>query len=234
MARPGAGFVARDRGAARGIRRTVHKLTLTVKERETEVAPGVTQQLWTYNGTAPGPTLRGKVGDMFDITLVNDGTIGHSIDFHAGALAPDSPCEPSHPGQSLDLPVHRHEVRHLALPLLDHADVCSISPTACSAPSSSTRPAWRRSTRNTSSCSPSSTSAPTGRPGRRWPGCRPSSPTLVVFNGYTEPVPRTDRSTATAGEQVRIWVLDAGPNRGSAFHIVGAQFDTVFREGDYR
>jgi nitrite reductase (NO-forming) len=32
---------------------------------------------------------------------------------------------------------------------------------------------------------------------------------------------------------VRIWVLDAGPNKASSFHVVGAQFDTVFKEGDY-
>ena len=30
-----------------------------------EVAPGVKQELWTFNGV-PGPTLRGKVGDMFE------------------------------------------------------------------------------------------------------------------------------------------------------------------------
>jgi nitrite reductase (NO-forming) len=28
-------------------------------------------------------------------------------------------------------------------------------------------------------------------------------------------------------------VLDAGPNRASSFHIVGGQFDTVYREGGY-
>jgi nitrite reductase (NO-forming) len=33
------------------------------------------------------------------------------------------------------------------------------------------------------------------------------------------------------GERVRIWVLAAGPNRGTSFHIVGGQFDTVFSEG---
>src|SRR5699024_9357162 len=35
-------------------------------------------------------------------------------------------------------------------------------------------------------------------------------------------------------ERVRIWVVDAGPNRPSAFHIIGGQFDTVFKEGAYR
>jgi nitrite reductase (NO-forming) len=28
-------------------------------------------------------------------------------------------------------------------------------------------------------------------------------------------------------------VLDAGPNSSSAFHVVGAQFDTLYREGDW-
>jgi nitrite reductase (NO-forming) len=32
---------------------------------------------------------------------------------------------------------------------------------------------------------------------------------------------------------VRLWVLAAGPNVGSAFHVVGGQFHTVFKEGDY-
>ena len=33
---------------------------------------------------------------------------------------------------------------------------------------------------------------------------------------------------------MRVWVLAAGPNVGSSFHVVGGQFDTVFHEGAYR
>src|SRR5690606_19696977 len=58
---------------------------------------------------APGPTLRGKVGDVFEITLVNDGTMGHSIDFHAGSLAPDRPMRTIPPGESL---VYRFTATH--------------------------------------------------------------------------------------------------------------------------
>ena len=32
---------------------------------------------------------------------------------------------------------------------------------------------------------------------------------------------------------MRFWVLAAGPNRGSSFHVVGTQFDTVWTEGAY-
>ena len=61
---------------------------------------------------------------------------------------------------------------------------------------------------------------------------RADTPDLVVFNGYAN---QYDRSplTAKVGERVRIWVLAAGPNRGSALHVVGGQFDTVWKEGAY-
>src|SRR5690606_38442450 len=53
------------------------------------------------------------------------------------------------------------------------------------------------------------------------------APDLVAFNGYANqyvyrPLP------ARAGERVRVWLLDAGPNVASSFHVVGGQFDTVF------
>lgn len=37
----------------------------------------------------------------------------------------------------------------------------------------------------------------------------------------------------TTGDRARFWVLDAGPNRASSFHIVGGQFDTMYIEGSY-
>ena len=57
-------------------------------------------------------------------------------------------------------------------------------------------------------------------------------PDAVVLNGYANkydhrPLP------ARVGERVRVWVLDAGPNRATSFHVVGGQFDTVYAEGAY-
>ncbi|MGI8414766.1 MAG: hypothetical protein ACR2P2_00870 [Nakamurella sp.] len=36
------------------------------------------------------------------------------------------------------------------------------------------------------------------------------------------------------GERVRIWLLDAGPNRSLSFHVVVGQFDRAWFEGDWR
>ena len=58
-------------------------------------------------------------------------------------------------------------------------------------------------------------------------------PDAVVFNGYAN---QYDARTLTGkvGERVRIWVLDAGPDRATtSFHVVGGQFDTVYKEGAY-
>src|SRR5690606_5909558 len=79
----------------------LHRWRLVISATEREVAPGVRQTVWSYTGTVPGPILHGRVGDRFEITLVNDGSIGHSIDFHAGALAPDRPMRTIAPGESL-------------------------------------------------------------------------------------------------------------------------------------
>jgi nitrite reductase (NO-forming) len=52
----------------------------------------------------------------------------------------------------------------------------------------------------------------------------------VVFNGVASqykdhPIP------VAAEDRVRIFILDAGPNIDSSFHVVGTIFDTVHKEG---
>jgi len=59
-----------------------------------------------------------------------------------------------------------------------------------------------------------------------------AAPDAVVFNGYYDQY-QYSPLRAGAGQRVRIWVLDAGPSDDSAFHVVGAQFTTVFNNGQY-
>lgn len=137
---------------------TVHRVELHVTEQDVEIAPGVRERRWTFGRTAPGPVLHGRVGDRFEITLVNDATMGHGIDFHAGALAPDQPMRTIGPGERL---VYRFTA-HRRVPGSITAPRCpclSTSPTACTARSSSTRPVCPPSTTSICSSPPSSTSA---------------------------------------------------------------------------
>ena len=58
------------------------------------------------------------------------------------------------------------------------------------------------------------------------------APDVVAFNGRAFQY-AAHPLTATAGERVRIWVLDAGPNADLSFDVVGTQFDTVWSGDAY-
>ena len=100
-AKPGPDWKPFDPHLAPAPGGTDHQVTLHAKETQAEVATGVMQELWAFNGQTPGPVLRGKVGDVFTVTLVNDGKVGHSIDFHASQTNMDQDMRTLDPGESL-------------------------------------------------------------------------------------------------------------------------------------
>jgi FtsP/CotA-like multicopper oxidase with cupredoxin domain len=62
---------------------TVREFTLVADDRQTmEISPGVFYNIWAFNGTIPGPTLRATEGDLIRINFINNGTKPHSIHTH--------------------------------------------------------------------------------------------------------------------------------------------------------
>lgn len=94
---------------------TVHRVTLAAGDKQMQVAPGVTQDMWTFNGQVPGPVLRGHVGDEFIVTLVNHTGMSHSIDFHAAGQPMQAMTEVA-PGRSVTY-TPRPVLRDLPVPL---------------------------------------------------------------------------------------------------------------------
>jgi manganese oxidase len=47
-----------------------------------EISPGMFYNVWTFNGTVPGPTIRATEGDLVRIHFINNGSKSHSIHFH--------------------------------------------------------------------------------------------------------------------------------------------------------
>ncbi|MDH3384689.1 MAG: multicopper oxidase domain-containing protein [Nitrosopumilus sp.] len=47
-----------------------------------EVSPGVFYNVWTFNGTVPGPTIRVTEGDLVKINFINNGSKEHTMHFH--------------------------------------------------------------------------------------------------------------------------------------------------------
>lgn len=61
----------------------IREFTLIASDTLTkEVSPGVLYNVWTFNGTIPGPTIRATEGDTLKITLINNGSKFHSIHTH--------------------------------------------------------------------------------------------------------------------------------------------------------
>jgi nitrite reductase (NO-forming) len=206
-------------------------LTLTVTDKKIEVAPGITQTLWVYNGTAPGPLLHGRVGDSFVITLENKATMGHSIDFHAGALAPDRPMRTIAAGESLTYTFTATRagvwMYHCAtMPMTSHMangmfGAVIIEPDDL--PSVDRSYVLVQNEYYLGDHDGGTVDADKIAEGK---------PDLVTFNGYANqydhaPLP------ARVGERVRVRVLDAGIERATSFHVIGGQFDTVWSEGAY-
>ena len=200
--------------------------------------PGVRQQRWTYNGAGVGPTLHGRVGDVFDVTLVNDGTMGHSIDFHAGALAPNTPMRTIPPGRSL---TYRFTATRAGIWMYH----CSTHPMSAHIaagmhgaviiePAQGLPAVDRQYVLVQSEAYVVSGTGTAGKPAADVDvdAVLAERPTFVTFNGIASQYDQ-HQFTARVGERVRFWVLDAGPSRPSSFHIVGGQFDTVYREGTY-
>jgi FtsP/CotA-like multicopper oxidase with cupredoxin domain len=47
-----------------------------------EVSPDVFYNVWTFNGTVPGPTIRATEGDIVRIKFINNGSMPHSLHTH--------------------------------------------------------------------------------------------------------------------------------------------------------
>lgn len=59
-------------------------------------------------------------------------------------------------------------------------------------------------------------------------------PEYVIFNGHTESLIGKRALKAKVGERIRLFVGNIGPNLVSSFHVIGAIFNQVYREGSVK
>lgn len=213
---------------------TIVEVDLVAQETVQTIADGVRYQVWTYNGTAPGPVIRVHVGDTIRFNLTNDTThnLSHSIDFHAAQTPWDKNYQPVSPGQTFSFDwVARFPgvfMYHCGVPpVLMH--IANGMYGAIIVEPDDLVPA--REYVLVSS--------------EFYPGPKPvegvlegsldamlsAHPSYVVFNGVAN-LYQTQPLEARPNELIRLWVMNAGPTLTNAFHVIGALFDHTYPDGN--
>jgi spore coat protein A, manganese oxidase len=78
--------VARPVGTGGG----VDRYEVTQREADVEVLPGTTTRVWGYDGTFPGPTIRGRSGRPVEVRFRNELAVPTAVHLHGGHTPADS------------------------------------------------------------------------------------------------------------------------------------------------
>ncbi len=220
----------------------VKRFTVGVMQHVTQVDPKLAPiQAWTYTvngvpyrGTAASPPIVVNQGDRVQITFVNGASkamgvnMSHSIDFHAAHLAPNKYYADIPPGgrETFSFTASSAGVfmYHCATqPVLTHtgsgmtgmmvAKPRNLPPVA--------RELWM-----------TQQEFYIGQPGGIADEAKllAENPDVVAFNGYASQY-KIDPISVPFDQPIRMWVLDAGPSKWTAFHVIGTLFDTTDVEG---
>jgi nitrite reductase (NO-forming) len=215
----------------------VKEFRIPIRDATVEIAKGVTYTGWTFGGSAPGPVVRVRQGDLVRIRLVNEASMPHSIDFHAARIPMDKAFRTILPKDSLSFeftardpgaylvhcgtpPVLLHLMQGMYLPII-------VDP----------KGGWPVKVSKEFVIVQSEFYVQGGDsalPGQaNWQRALDRQASYVVFNGrafqYQEHPLHVD-----VGDRVRLFVVNAGPSFTSDFHIVGTVFDNVYPDGDPR
>ncbi len=224
-------YLLRDPTAPPVVAGTVHDVDLPIIEKDITVAKGFVVHAWTFGGTVPGPVIRVHLGDTVNVHLTNQGTMSHSIDFHASQTAMNHQMVEIKPGASFTYTF-----------TADYAGVwmyhCGTAPALHHIANGmfgmvivEPRGGLPKVDKEIAFVQSEWYLGPQGQPADYAKAFASApAPDFVVFNGIANQYKDNPIVVPTKG-RVRVFVLDAGPNIDSSFHVVGTIFDTVTKEG---
>lgn len=209
----------------------VVKVQLTARHKVVALVPGTRFEAWTFNGAIPGPVVRARVGDTVQITLHNaDRMHGHSLDFHASEVDPMTVMATVPPGatRTFSFVARRAGVfmYHCgSAPVLRHVGMGMYGMIVVDPPLA--RPAAQEIMLVQSEFYGRVRNHVLRGGLKDMLAMRPA---YTAFNGSPLRYLRSPIKVR-AGEPVRIYLVNAGPSIGSAFHVVGEIFDAVAPDG---
>ena len=213
----------------------IKEFRIPIKDATIEIADSVPYHGWTFGGTVPGPVLRVRQGDSIRITVVNESAMPHSIDFHAARIPANVAYRMILPHDSLEFafvardpgaflvhcgtpPVLMHLMQGMYFAMI-------VDP----------KNGWGTDADKEFVLVESEFYAQRDTAGNDmqpdFVGAERKTPAYVVFNGRAFQY-KANPLKVSVGDRVRFFVVNAGPNLDSDFHIVGAIFDRVYPDGN--
>lgn len=214
---------------------TVH---LEVVEKTLKLAEGTEYEFWTFGGTVPGSFIRVREGDLVEFTLSNahDSKVPHNIDLHAvtgqgggaeaTAVGPGSDATFTFRALNPGLYVYHCAMTPVPMHIANGMYGLILVEPKEGMPVVDREFYLMQGDFYTK-----------GRHGES--GAQPfdfqklfdEKPEYVVFNGAVGALTGDRAMQAKAGETIRLYVGNGGPNLTSSFHAIGEVFDNVHVEG---
>jgi nitrite reductase (NO-forming) len=208
----------------------VQQVHFDMTEKTVEIAPGKVVKVWTFGDRVPGPVVRVRVGDTVEASITNKTQMPHSIDFHAARIAPDKAFRDVAPGTTFSFSFKAASpgvfMYHCGTAPVLHHIANGMYGMIIVEPKDGLPPVDRELAFVQSDFYVSDTPGAPADNAKLMSGI----PDVVAFNGYAFQY-KDAPITVKAGERIRAFVLAAGPNTWSAFHVVGTIFDRAWIDG---
>ena len=199
---------------------------------------GVEYHYWTFNGDVPGRMIRVREGDTVEVEFSNNpsSTVPHNVDFHA-ATGPGGGA-----AASFTAPGRTSTFSFKALQPGLYIYHCAVAPVGMHIANGMyglilVEPKEGLPKVDKEFYIVQGDFYTKGKKGAQ--GLQPfdmdkavaEQPEYVVFNGHVGAIAGDNALKAKAGETVRMYVGNGGPNLVSSFHVIGEIFDKVYVEG---
>lgn len=211
---------------------------LEVKEVVKTLSPGVQYTYWTFGGDVPGKFIRIRHGDEVEFHLSNhpDNKMPHNIDLHAvsgqGGGAAASVTAPGHSSQfSFKAMNPGLYVYHCATPPVGMHIANGMYGLILVEPKGGFPKVDREYYVMQSEFYTAGKYGEEGLQPFSMEKAVKEEPDYVVFNGSVGALANEKALTAKAGETIRLFIGNGGPNLVSSFHVIGDIFDNVYAEG---
>ncbi len=206
-------------------------------EKTMTLADGVEYGFWTFGGNVPGNFIRVREGDLVEFTMTNHehSVVPHNIDLHA-VTGPGGGAS-----ATLTLPGGESVFTFRALNPGLYVYHCAVSPVPMHIANGmyglilvEPKEGMTKVDREFYVMQSEFYAMP-GGPGKPhtldMEKGAAEQPTHVVFNGSVGSMTGDKAPQVRAGESVRLFVGNGGPNLSSSFHVIGEVFDNVYGEG---